>query len=76
MNRIEKIESKKLINDMIDNKNEIFVMFVRTFYDKKIDLNEIHIERRIQINSILMKIKKIKYQNHHTRNSEEIRKDH
>ena len=58
INRIEKIESKKLINDVIDNKNEIFVMFVRTFHDKKIDLNEIHIERRIQIDSILMKIKK------------------
>ena len=41
---------------MIDNKNEIFVMFVRTFHDKKIDLNEIHIERRAQIDSILMKI--------------------
>ena len=58
MNRIEKIESKKLINDVIDEKNEIFVMFVRTFHDEKNDLNEIHIERRIQINSILMKKKK------------------
>ena len=58
MNRIEKIESKKLINDVIDKKNEIFVMFVRSFRDEKNDLNEIHIERRIQVNSILMKIKK------------------
>ena len=33
-------------------------MFVRTFNDEKIDLNEIHIERRVQINSILLKIKK------------------
>ena len=50
-------------------------MFVRTFHNKKIDLNKIYIERRIQINSILMK-KKIKYQNYHIRNSEKIRKNH
>ena len=58
MNRIEEIESKKLINDMIDEKNEIFVMFVRSFRDEKNDLDEIHIERRAQIDSILVKIEK------------------
>ena len=40
-----------------------FVMFVRIFNDEKIDLDEIYIESRIQINTILLK-KKIKYQNH------------
>ena len=60
---------------MIDNKNEIFVMFVRIFYNKKIDLNKIHIERRIQINSILIK-KNSKYQNHYIRYFEKIRKNH
>ena len=58
MNRIEKIESEELINDVIDEKNEIFVMFVRSFRDEKNDFDEIHIERRVQIDSILMKIKK------------------
>ena len=33
-------------------------MFVRTFNDEKTDLNEIHIERRAQINSTLLKIEK------------------
>ena len=56
-NRIEKIESKELVNDVIDDKNEIFVMFVRAFHDEKTNLNEIHIERRTQIDSILLKIK-------------------
>ena len=56
MNRIEKIESEKLINDVIDEKNKTFVMFVRSFRDEKNDLDEIHIERRAQINSILVKI--------------------
>ena len=57
-NRIEKIESKKLIIDVLNDKKKTFVMFVRAFNDEKIDLNEIHIERRVQINSILLKIKK------------------
>ena len=57
MNRIEKIESKELIIDVMNDKNETFVMFVRAFNDEKIDLNEIHIERRTQIDSTLLKIK-------------------
>ena len=57
MNRIEKIESKELINDVMNDKNETFVMFVRAFNNEKTDLQEIHIERRIQINSTLLKIK-------------------
>ena len=76
MNRIKKIESEKLINDVIDEKNKIFVMFVRSFRDEKNDFDEIHIERRIQISSILMKIeKKIRHQNHHIWNSEKIRRN-
>ena len=57
MNRIEKIESKELVNDVMNEKNETFVMFVRAFNDEKIDLQKIHIERRVQINSTLLKIK-------------------
>ena len=56
MNRIEKIEPKELINDVMNEKNETFVMFVRAFNDEKTDLQEIHIERRAQIDSILLKI--------------------
>ena len=56
MNRIEKIESKELVTDVMNDKNETFVMFVRAFNDEKIDLDEIHIERRAQIDSALLKI--------------------
>ena len=56
MNRIEKIEPKELATDVMDDKNETFVMFVRAFNDEKTDLDEIHIERRAQIDSALLEI--------------------
>ena len=56
-NRIEKIESKELVNATIDEKKEIFVMFVRILYDEKKNMNSVHIERRIQIDFVLAKIK-------------------
>ena len=56
-NRIEKIESEELVNAAIDEKKEIFVMFVRIFHDEKKNMNNVHIERRIQIDFVLAKIK-------------------
>ena len=56
-NRIEKIEFEKLINDIVDDKKKIFVMFVRTYIDEKTKMQKIHIERKTQIDAILMKIK-------------------
>ena len=57
INRIEKIEFEELINDIVDDKKKIFVMFVRTYIDEKTKMQKIHIERRTQIDAILMKIK-------------------
>ena len=56
-NRIEKIESKELVNAVIDDKKQIFVMFVRVFHDKNKNMNMIHIERRTQIDSTFAKMK-------------------
>ena len=56
MNRIEEIEPEELANDVVDEKNEAFVMFVRSFRDEKNDLDGIHIERRAQIGSALVEI--------------------
>ena len=55
-NRIEKIESKKLTTAIVNDKKKIFVMFVRAYIDEKTIMQKIHIERRAQIDSILMKI--------------------
>ena len=57
-NRIEKIESKKLAIVIVNDKKKIFVMFVRAYIDEKTIMQKIHIERRAQIDSILMKIEK------------------
>ena len=57
-NRIEKIESKKLTTAIVNDKKKIFVMFVRAYIDEKTIMQKILIERRAQIDSILMKIEK------------------
>ena len=56
--RIEKIESKQLTKNVIDNKVETYFMFIRIYIDKQFDLQKMHVQRRIQINSTLTKIKK------------------
>ena len=56
-NRIEKIESKELISAIVDDKKQIFVMFVRVLHDENKNMNMIHIERRTQIDSTLAKMK-------------------
>ena len=56
-NRIEKIESEELVSAAIDEKKEIFVMFVRVLHDKKKNMNSVHIERRTQIDFAFAKIK-------------------
>ena len=55
--RIEKIEFEELINVALNDEQHVFVMFVRMFHDEKTNLNSIHIQRRIQIDSTLTKIK-------------------
>ena len=56
-NRIEKIESEELVSAVVDDKKQIFVMFVRVLHDENKNMNMIHIERRTQIDSILAKMK-------------------
>ena len=56
--RIEKIESKKLINATFNEKEHVFVMFVQMIFEKIKYLNDVHIERRSQIDSALSKMKK------------------
>ena len=41
---------------MIDDKKEIFVMFARVIHNKIKNLNNVHIERKIQIDSVFAKI--------------------
>ena len=53
----KKIESKELINAILNEKKEIFVMFVRVFHDENKNMNKMHIEWRIQIDSIFAKMK-------------------
>ena len=57
-NRIEKIESKKLINAILNEKKHVFVMFVQMISDEIKYLNDVHIERRLQIDSAFAKMKK------------------
>ena len=57
-NRIEKIESKELINAIFNKKKHVFVMFVQMIFDEIKYLNDVHIERRSQIDFVLAKIKK------------------
>ena len=57
VNRIEKIESKELVNVVVDDKKQSFVMFVRVLRDEKTNMNNVHIERRAQIDSTLAKMK-------------------
>ena len=56
-NRIEKIESEELASAVVNNKKKIFVMFVRVTRDEEKNMNNVHIERRAQIDSALTKIK-------------------
>ena len=55
--RIEKIESKQLTKNVIDDKIETYFMFVRIYIDKQFDMQEMHVQRRVQINSTSTKIK-------------------
>ena len=71
--RIEKIESKQLIENVIDDKIKTYFMFVRIYIDKQFDMQKTHVQRRIQINLTLIE-KKIRYQNYIARNFARIRK--
>ena len=55
-NRIEEIEPEELAIDVLDDKKEAFVMFVRAFNDEETGLDGVHIERRAQIGSALLEI--------------------
>ena len=56
--RIEKIEFEQLTKNVIDKKIETYLMFVRVYIDEQINMHEIHVQRRVQIESILTEIEK------------------
>ena len=56
-NRIEEIEPEELASAAIDEKEEVFVMFVRVLHDEEKNMDSVHIERRAQIGSALAEIK-------------------
>ena len=43
--RIEKIESKQLTENVIDDKIETYFMFVRMYIDKQFDMQKMHVQR-------------------------------
>ena len=54
--RIEKIEPEQLAENVIDDKAETYLMFVRVYTDKQSDMQKVHVQRRVRIGSALTKI--------------------
>ena len=54
--RIEKIEPEQLAENVIDDKAETYLMFVRVYTDKQSDMQGVHVQRRVQIGSALTEI--------------------
>ncbi|KAG7001976.1 hypothetical protein G7Y79_00030g065090 [Physcia stellaris] len=56
--RIEDIEPEQLAEDIIDNEAEAYLMFVRVYTDKQSDMHGVHISKRVQIEFVLIEMKK------------------